>query len=670
MKNGTDKEETDVFSLDSLFENCLEIDQESSSEFSHFHKNFPAFSERFVDEVLIAHGGMKSIYKVFDQSMGRHLAMAKLIKNDDENSYMPFIREARLTANLEHPNIIKVHEIGFYEERKPYFTMELKTGDNLNVILKRISQGADEYRERYDQRHLLTIFLKVCDAISYSHSRKVIHLDIKPENIQVGQFGEVQVCDWGLAKIIGLPDKDEDERSSLNPDLLNSLTLNSEIKGTPGYMAPEQIHKEIPRDQRTDIYALGALLYAILTFRNPIDGDVETILQKTVEGKLIPPDRRVPENSISEGLVAVVSKAMSLKMDDRYQSVKELIADINKFLDGFSPHAENAGLFKELTLFYRRNNKICLTVIASVLLIIISSLFFINRLKESRDKAVFLKDEALMNLDKYQREKKHLDSIMITEPSLWINLLKNRLFVEINKDPESTMNELAKAFQRISETNKNHKPLYEIKGEVHFIRQEFVSSLKAMEKGWGRDATSNKLIFKTLEEVVSTSDEGAPASLETVLKVLELMNGHFKYLIVSMVYYDSKIRGSHEDHVLIVKKLISTLNPKWNPEGFEYSAEKRSLKFIGNLKTLSTRFNQQYGYYSLIDTLKVDYLDLREVNKINIQSLTNIRVKTLDLRGHKITILPDESVAEKILYDENLVTPELIPLMKAYNSQE
>jgi len=184
--------------------------------------------DRYSGFTEIARGGMKRIYKVFDSKINRYVAYAKLHPNSPRELHDPFVREARLTALLEHPNIISVHDIGITDEDTPYFTMELKPGQSLAKLVsenmkeerggmnkpedKALSQDkssdfifhTSSFRNSVNQ--LLEMFLKVCDAISYAHSKNVIHLDLKPDNVQIGEFGEVIVCDWGLGKIIG--DKD------------------------------------------------------------------------------------------------------------------------------------------------------------------------------------------------------------------------------------------------------------------------------------------------------------------------------------------------------------------------------------------------------------------------------------------------------------------------------
>ncbi|MCM8531607.1 MAG: serine/threonine protein kinase, partial [Lentisphaeraceae bacterium] len=192
------------------------------------------------DLVEIARGGMKIVYKAFDSKTNRNIALAKLQVNKDKTQFEAFIREARLTAKLEHPNIINVYDVGLDEKENPYFTMELKSGDNLQDILSKLSAGDKTYIECYPLEDLLQIFVKVCDAISYAHAQKIIHLDLKPDNVQVGAYGEVVVCDWGICKIYDKEfDTEEFNNIEFDSDLMNSVTLHGDIKGTPGFMAPE-----------------------------------------------------------------------------------------------------------------------------------------------------------------------------------------------------------------------------------------------------------------------------------------------------------------------------------------------------------------------------------------------------------------------------------------------
>ncbi|MGL4853663.1 MAG: serine/threonine-protein kinase, partial [Lentisphaeria bacterium] len=160
--------------------------------------------ERYSNFEQIAEGGQKNIYQVKDEYTARIIAMAiirdKPAKRQSECNR--FIQEARIAANLQHPNIVPIHDIGVTADGKPFFTMKLIRGENLGSIIHKIRDGFPQYQKKYDLTRLLTIYQKVCNAVRFSHSKGIIHLDLKPENVEVGDFGEVMVVDWGLAKLV------------------------------------------------------------------------------------------------------------------------------------------------------------------------------------------------------------------------------------------------------------------------------------------------------------------------------------------------------------------------------------------------------------------------------------------------------------------------------------
>ena len=157
----------------------------------------------------IGFGGMKAVLQVGDKDTTRNVAMAIIPDFDDrpKQDVNRFIREARITARLEHPNIVPIHDIGSDLNGSPYFTMKYLRGHSLAVTLKKLNQGDPEALKQYTLPRLLRTFVKVANAIAFAHSKQIIHLDLKPENVHVGDFGEVLVLDWGLAKFIGKEEK-------------------------------------------------------------------------------------------------------------------------------------------------------------------------------------------------------------------------------------------------------------------------------------------------------------------------------------------------------------------------------------------------------------------------------------------------------------------------------
>lgn len=348
--------------------------------------------EKYIFRKSIGRGGMKMVIQVKDRDTKRDVAMAVFpdAANRPVSDSRRFIDEARITASLEHPNIVPVHDIGIDAAGAPYFTMKLLRGETLASVLKKLKAGDPEYCELYPLNQLLRIFNKVCDAVAFSHSKGVLHLDLKPENIQLGDFGEVLLMDFGLAKVISKADEDvmKEAPAVKNQTYIPGVTMDGVTKGTPGYMAPEQAAgKNSLKDYRTDIYSLGAILYSIATCENPLTerADMKQMMIDTVQGNVIPPRERTPERLIPNALDAVIRKAMSVKPSSRYQTVRELRDEIRAFLSGFATQAEKAGLAKQLLLFIRRN-KITFPAISVSLFLLLGITFYAFQ-ESSRSKA-------------------------------------------------------------------------------------------------------------------------------------------------------------------------------------------------------------------------------------------------------------------------------------------
>ena len=209
---------------------------------------------RYIPINKIRDGGMKTIWEVKTATYPTYLAMAliqpeRIASQDDIEA---FLHEARLTAHLQHPNILPVYDIALEKNGNPYFTMKLLRGETLEAILNRLQQHDPETEQNITLTKLLNIFLNLCDAVDYAHTKGVLHLDIKPANVMIGNFGEVHLLDWGLAKLLT-----ESNQIDLNPQKI--------VGGTPGYMAPEQaLGNKGDLHFHTDIYMLCAPLADVL----------------------------------------------------------------------------------------------------------------------------------------------------------------------------------------------------------------------------------------------------------------------------------------------------------------------------------------------------------------------------------------------------------------------
>lgn len=363
---------------------------------------------RYRCEEELASGGMKRLYRAVDLKTDRMVAYAEPLNRSSPEEIERFLYEARLTAHLEHPYIVPVHDMGFDPDGTPYFTMKMLAGEPLAQLLKKRADGDADQQGRYGRSELLSLVLKVCDAVSYAHSMRVLHLDIKPDNILVGRFSDVQLVDWGLSRFMG---DDIPEWSGETGGLETGATWSGRVKGSPGFMAPEQAVESGEVDERTDVYGLGALIYAVLAGRAPVQGrHAAELLEHTRTGTVEAVDKAVP--GIPRGLAAVVGKALRLKPEDRYPTVTALREDLSRYLRGFPTTAERADFITLVRLFYRRNPIRCNIFLGAVAIVNILVVIFVGKIHReqilavnARDRAVAAQQEAEHNLILFREEQ-------------------------------------------------------------------------------------------------------------------------------------------------------------------------------------------------------------------------------------------------------------------------
>jgi eukaryotic-like serine/threonine-protein kinase len=275
----------------------------------------------------LGRGGMAAVFLVEDTALEREAAL-KVLEDPDPSGEAAarLVSEARLLAGLEHPNLAPVHDVGTLEDGRVFYVMKYVRGARLDAWMA----------TRPDRPAVLRLFVKVCDAVAFAHAHGVVHRDLKPQNVMVGEFGEALVMDWGVAKRVS----GEEAAGS--------------IVGTPAWMAPEQARGDIAAiDASTDVYALGAMLYWLLGGRPPFPaGPADEVLLRVVESE--PAPLRTLDPSVQRPLQAIVARAMAKRKSERYAAAGDLSADVLRFLDGSPVAAYPESLYERgLRIFSR-----------------------------------------------------------------------------------------------------------------------------------------------------------------------------------------------------------------------------------------------------------------------------------------------------------------------------
>lgn len=299
----------------------VETVADASGAASQAEPAIPRFegAERFLDQELIGRGGMGTVRRVYDRSLLREVALKRLEGTGDDGDAARFVTEAQITAQLDHPNIVPIHDLLLGDPAAPSYLMKLVGG---RTFASHIAAAGPPPRSADELARLLDVFLKVCDAIAFAHSRDVMHRDLKPHNVMVDTYGRVYVVDWGLARYL---------RRGPGGAILG-LSGVDEGGGTPHYMAAEQaLPGWKPVGPWTDVFALGAMLFEILVGRPPYDAATpREARQLAFVGKA-----EIPEAALAPpALARIARRALSREPEERHASVDELRTDVERFLRG------------------------------------------------------------------------------------------------------------------------------------------------------------------------------------------------------------------------------------------------------------------------------------------------------------------------------------------------
>ncbi len=292
--------------------------------------------ERFVLGDELGRGGGGRVVRVFDRVLGRTIAMKILppALQGDADARTRFIAEAQATGQLEHPNIVPVYDFGVLPSGEFYYTMREVVGRSLREVFHCKARNDAAAQEEFTVVRLLSILRQVCQAVHYAHTRGVIHRDLKPDNIMLGDYGEVLVMDWGLARVL-----DNEVRTDLSRQG-GEQHRDGETFGTPAYMPPEQARGELDAvDELSDVYSLGAILYEILTLQPPFVGNsAEAVMVQVAAGRLDPPSQRAASGQVvPDELERLCLEAMALDKRERPASAGEMSDRLEEWIEGIQP---------------------------------------------------------------------------------------------------------------------------------------------------------------------------------------------------------------------------------------------------------------------------------------------------------------------------------------------
>ncbi len=331
---------------------------------------------------VFARGGLGTVRRAEDRKLGRPVAIKELLRLD-EASVQRFVREAEITARLQHPGIVPLHDLGRDADGRPFLCMKLVDGDTLEMAIA----ASPDLPARLA---LLPHLIATADAIAYAHRHGVIHRDLKPANILVGEFGETVVIDWGLAKDLSQATQSDPGMTPV-PDTISDLTAAGSLLGTLRYMAPEQARGE-PVDARSDVYALGASLFHLLAGVPPFSGrgPAALLLTHVLAGTPGPLPAASPR-----ALVAIVEKAMALAPADRYPGADALADDLRRFTAGGLVGAHDYSLTEVGKLWFRRHRSASVIAAASLLALVAVGGASMVRISAARADAVAGQQDAL-----------------------------------------------------------------------------------------------------------------------------------------------------------------------------------------------------------------------------------------------------------------------------------
>lgn len=620
-----------------------------SKKFAHFCDEISNFSEtpiinnieeseeRYTELDFLNEGGAKVLYCCHDNFTGREVAMAKLKDNSSPFRQERFLQEAQLTSSLQHPNIVPVYDLGL-EGENPWFTMKLISGRSLHKVLEDDRKSEISYMDSLKRN--LDYFLKVCDAIAYAHSKSVLHLDLKPDNIQIGEYGDLVVCDWGLANILAENcDENMLQFYTFNPFDKESVTIDGMIKGTPGYMAPEQASfKKAKKNVGTDIFSLGAILYNILCYEKPFKGhDVKEVMKRTCEGDYLLPSKI--EASVPKALEAICQKAMQVNVEDRYTSVIELQNEVLNYRQGFATDAENASFIKLMKLWIYRNKMISAFSGFTALLIVIFTYIYLEKVNLEKENALQLAKNVSLENEFHRKmgrdsAPRFLERAQMAYSSFELDDATNFSDSAVDLNPELT-------------------EAWQLKAELHFIKEEFLQALKAVSH------TPNQKFLSLCERFAQIkADDTQKLKIQDLIELIRITKEmKFTQLNIRFIRHKANTEMDLETRLQFALQATLIMN-QTDKINFNFDPISKHLDLSNNANLSSAISFQNFPCLST---------DLSKTNISDFSAVRNQDITALDVSSTEIGTLHSLNSAHKSLRKLNISNTNIRSLMPIKN---
>ncbi|MBS2020875.1 MAG: serine/threonine protein kinase [Deltaproteobacteria bacterium] len=506
----------------------------------------------------IARGGVGRVYTAVDTQLSREVAIKEL-HTRSALSKRRFEREALLTARLEHPGIVSVHEYGRAENGEPYLVMRNVRGQPFDqVIAQQLTLGK--------RLALLPAFVSVAEAVAYAHEHNVVHRDLKPSNLLLGEFGDAVVIDWGLAKDLGGKSDDGVEEPTSDERTQATLTRDGAVMGTPVYMSPEQARGAVV-DERTDVYALGAVLYHLLAGVRPYPGATwKGVLEDVLRGPPRPLSEQMPQ--LAPELVAIVERAMEREPERRYRTAKELAEELKAFLAGRLVRA-HAYSTRELLVRSIKKHRAVLTVAAvSVLALAAGAIVSVQSIVRERREALAQRDRANLEAETSRRVSQFLSTMFkVSNPS---EARGNRVTAREVLDRgaseiETTLKGEPKLLARLSST------MADVYMNLGLRARARALYLRAQSAGEGASELDDRLRIRARLALLD-AQEGRPGpaeqELRTVLATTRELHGAESEEALDLEGTLAGMRqdaGKYDEALLLWREILASRERVWGP---------------------------------------------------------------------------------------------------------